>query len=579
MVVLGVHDSNLSSACLLVDGKVVAAVAEERLTRRKGTGRFPRLSILKVLELSGVTGSDVDVVAMGMMSSAFDTERAQVAEYRWEAKLAAVLSEMLPLGLLSGERLSNAYVRTMFPLRRWQLMRQQQSFLTDIGISTSKVRFYDHHACHAAVAYYNRPWDRAAVVFTCDGEGDGYSGSVWLGDDDRLQRVRTVTPPHSLGSMYSRITRCLGMTPWRDEHKVMGLAGYRDQFLTTPTVRRMSEWVALDGLGFRNRTGKVGEAFCRWARRELAGARFDEVALGIQRLLEDTLCGWVARNLRDLGEDHVAMSGGVFLNVKANKRLAELPQVKDLFVFPAAADDCAALGAAILGYRELCGRHGRQFSYEPPRTLYLGPPAVDSVREFERALEDVPYTVTSTDAVAGEVAALLAKGEVVARCSGRLELGPRALGNRSILAHPGRLELVGRLNRAVKRRDFWMPFAPTILAEEASSYLSNPKGLRAPHMILAFDTLPAARQEIPAALHQGDHTTRPQVLRETDNEPFCQVVREFQSRSGVGAVLNTSFNLHGEPMVCDWRDALDTFRRSELRHLVIENYLISKDQP
>jgi carbamoyltransferase len=252
--------------------------------------------------------------------------------------------------------------------------------------------------------------------------------------------------------------------------------------------------------------------------------------------------------------------------------------VKNAFVFPAAADDCASLGAAILGYQELCNRHGKRFCYHPLRTLFLGPPAVDSVREMERVLRDAPYAVRIPEHVPAEIAALLADGEVVARCGGRLELGPRALGNRSILAHPGRMELIGQLNRAVKRRDFWMPFAPTILADQAGRYLTNPKRLEAPHMILAFDTLPAARREIPAALHQGDHTTRPQVLREADNPPFYHVVREFQRRTGVGALLNTSFNLHGEPMVCDWRDALDTFRRSDLRHLLIENYLISKDQ-
>jgi carbamoyltransferase len=577
MIVLGVHDSNLSSACLLLDGKIVAAVAEERLNRRKGTGRFPRLSIRKVLELAGVPGTEVDVVALGMMSSAFDTERAQKSEYRWEAKLAGLLSEALPLDLLSGEWLSRAYVRAMSPVRRWRLISEQHAFFSEIGIAPSKFRFYDHHACHAAVAYYNRPWDRGAAVFTCDGEGDGYSATVWIGEAHQLRRVGTVTPAHSLGSMYSRITRSLGMTPWRDEHKVMGLAGYRDRHSATPTVRRMADWAECRDLGFRNRTGRVGEAFYRWALKQLAGARFDEVALGMQRLLEDTLCGWVARNLRQYAEDHVALGGGVFLNVKANKRLAELPQVKDLFVFPAAADDCASLGAAILGYRELCCERGREFRYDPLRTPYLGPVALDSVGDLERVLRASPYNVSVPGNVAGDIAALLAGGEIVARCSGRLELGPRALGNRSILAHPGRVELVGRLNRTVKRRDFWMPFAPTILADQEWRYLSNPKRLRAPHMILAFDTLPPARREIPAALHQGDHTTRPQVLREEDNTPFHQVLCEFHRATGVGAVLNTSLNLHGEPIVCDWRDALDTFERSELRHLVIENYLISKN--
>jgi carbamoyltransferase len=577
MVVLGVHDSNLSSACLLVDGRVVGAVAEERLTRRKGTGRFPELSIREVLRMGGVDGRDVDIVALGMRSSAFDTERAQISEYRWEAKLAGALSEVLPLSLLAGEWLSRAYVGLMSPVRRWRLIGEREGFFHDLGIPVSRLRFYDHHGCHAAATYYNRPWREDAVVFTCDGEGDGYSGSVWTGSGVGLHRVGIVTPAHSLGSMYSRVTRCMGMIPWRDEHKVMGLAGYRDRSAVTPAVRKIQEWVELRDLAFRNRTGRLGTAFLRWARRELAGVRFDEVAAGIQRLLEDTLSGWITRNLRHHQGQKVALGGGVFLNVKANKRIAELPQVTDVFVFPASADDSASVGAAILGYRDLCAERGVSFDYAPIRAPYLGPPAVGAPSELRQALQDLPDAVSTPDDVAQRVAALLARGEIVARCAGRMELGPRALGNRSILAHPGRLEGVTELNRAVKLRDFWMPFAPTILAEDAPRYIVNPKRLSAPYMVLAFDSTADAMEEIAATLHQGDRTTRPQILERDANPGYYSVVEAFREATGIGAVLNTSFNLHGEPIVCGWRDALDTFARSGLRHLVIENYLISKN--
>ena len=270
----------------------------------------------------------------------------------------------------------------------------------------------------------------------------------------------------------------------------------------------------------------------------------------------------------------VCAAGGVFLNVKANAALADSPWIDEVFFFPAPGDESVAIGAALLAHQKLVSSRPER---ETLGSTYWGP---DAERGLDRLLESVAggrYEITRHGAgIAAQVAGLLAEGEIVARVSGRLEFGPRALGNRSLLADPSRLEVVGELNRAVKNRDHWMPFAPAILEEHAGRYLHNPKGLDSPHMMLSFGTRPDARQEIAAALHPADFSARPQIVHAASNPGFHHLLREFQRLRGIGALLNTSFNLHGKPMVGSAADALEVLDRSRLRHLVIGDTLFTR---
>jgi carbamoyltransferase len=308
------------------------------------------------------------------------------------------------------------------------------------------------------------------------------------------------------------------------------------------------------------------------------GLRFDWIAGGAQQRLEEMLARWVALMRARHGGDRLALGGGVFMNVKANMLLAAGEGVADLFAFPSCGDESNAVGAAYLGYLRLCGERGVRATPRPFGPAYLGPGFDDADVEAvirARAL-DTRYRVSQPADVEQRIAELLVSDGVVARCAGRMEFGARALGNRSILANPSQPKVVPLINHMIKNRDFWMPFAPTVLAERAADYLVNPKGFASPYMMLAMPTRPAARDALTAALHPQDATARPQILDREWNPEYHAVIREFERRTGVGAVLNTSFNLHGEPIVGGAADAVDTFERSGLPHLAVGHWLLSK---
>ena len=300
---------------------------------------------------------------------------------------------------------------------------------------------------------------------------------------------------------------------------------------------------------------------------------------GAQEFLEEMLVAWVQSALR--GETRVALGGGVFMNVKANKRLSELPEVADLFAMPSCGDESNALGAAYERYHEV--RLASPADEKPPPidplgSLYLGPGSSDEeVENFcrQERLEQ-RYRIRLCEDIETVAAEMLERDGVVARVAGRMEFGARALGNRSILADPRDVRLTRQINRMIKRRDFWLPFAPTILRERADDYLENPKGLGSPHMMLTFDSRPLGQTALAAAIHPEDGTLRPQILDPGINPRLERLIHAFQSRTSVGAVLNTSFNLSGEPIVNSPQDALDAFARSHLPHLIVENLLISK---
>src|SRR2546425_10724554 len=308
------------------------------------------------------------------------------------------------------------------------------------------------------------------------------------------------------------------------------------------------------------------------------GLRFDWVAGGAQRILEESLLAWARRMRERYGGERLALGGGVFMNVKANMLLADEPWASDLFVFPSCGDESNAVGAAYLGYLERCARPELSAAPRPFGPAYLGPGIDDGEVETVVRRRDLAarHRVSEPPRIEEKIAELLVSDGVVARCAGRMEFGARALGNRSILANPSDRRVVPLINRMIKNRDFWMPFAPTILAERAGEYLVNPKGLASPYMMLAMPTRPEAREALVAAVHPQDGTARPQILERTWNPEYHAVIAEFERRTGIGAVLNTSFNLHGEPVVCSAGDAVDTFERSGLPHLAVGHWLISK---
>src|SRR5215467_1597523 len=392
------------------------------------------------------------------------------------------------------------------------------------------------------------------------------------------RREATPSAPGSLGAFYSFVTLALGMKFGEHEYKVMGMAPYASEKYASRAEEALREVFDLEvGTPARFRWRKPGERYGLLLRATL-GLRFDAVAGGAQRLLEDTLLRWTRLMHERYGGSRVALGGGVFMNVKANMLIGQEEWLQELFAFPSCGDESNAVGAAYLGYLEDCVRRGAVGATETFGPTYLGNEVTDEDVEAvirARGLEG-RYKVAFHDRIEEKIAELLVGDGVVARCAGRMEFGARALGNRSILANPSDQRVVPLINRMNKNRDFWMPFAPTILAERASDYLDNTKRLPSPYMMLAMPTRAEAREALVAAIHPQDATARPQILERTWNPEYHAVISEFERRTGVGAVLNTSFNLHGEPVVCSAADAVDTFERSGLPHVAVGHWLISK---
>jgi carbamoyltransferase len=416
------------------------------------------------------------------------------------------------------------------------------------------------------------------LVLTCDGAGDRVCATVNIGHNGNLARIAAVEESHSIGALYGKITFLSGMVPMEHEYKLMGLAPYAERAKESYAIsREIEKLFAFDRkapLTWTRTKGCPPLAFgAEYLSTLLKRQRFDHIAAGVQLFVERFLVEWVKRCIAETGIHRIALSGGVFMNVKANQKILELPEVEELFVFPSCGDETNAIGSAWMQY-------SKAFS-KPPAALahfYLGNEYTDD--EIETALKT--YQFASSKLVREErdiertAAELLAKGEVVARFNGRMEFGARALGNRSILANPAASGVVKLINEMIKCRDFWMPFAPSVLAERSEKYFKKPKPAPAPYMILTFDSREEKRNAMAATIHPYDGTGRPQEVYESWNPDYHRLISHFEELTGEALILNTSFNLHGEPVVCSPQDALRVFDISGLQNLAIGNFLVSK---
>ena len=562
MRILGINTGHDAAACLLTDGEIVAITAEERFSRVKHDSGFPAAAVTHCLEAGGLDARDLDVVAIAGAHLPVGMERH--------------------LGLSPQQRADVAAARPVVR-RAAGLLRRDE--LGDLPLSVKRLSLapecrlehVDHHRCHAAAGYFTRGSDAPCLVLTMDGIGDDVSTAVWQGAGGTLAPLVRWGREGSLGWFYGIVTEALGLRHGDAEGTTMALAAYGD-----PT--RLLDRLAPFHPAYEEGTLAVPHEFGRpteWSRHGALEWHFPD-ADGIRRLVEEHSAADVAAAAQEILERQVlglvrhwtdaravrrlACAGGVFLNVKLNQRIWYEAGLDEQWIVPDAGDTGLALGAALHAW------HSRE--NRPPRPLEhlsFGPAfGDDAVREV---LESRRLAYRPTADPAGEAARLLAEGKILGWFQGRMEAGPRALGNRSILMSPLAASNKDVLNARVKFREGFRPFCPSIPAEHAAAYL---EGGRPEHfMITSFRAAPAKRDRIPAAVHV-DGTLRPQTVRRDVHPLFHALLESFGRRTGVPAVVNTSFNIKGEPIVCHPRDALRCFFDTGLDALVIGGFVVEK---
>lgn len=600
MYTLGINESHGASACLFEEGRLIAAVMEERFSRLKNDETYPRQSIDFCLRQAGIEGGDIDAVAMAshVLNPLYSMYKRN-SGFSIDDWLKEQNDYWKPI-LLEGRRPS---YREMFAYRhdpqRYPYHYDFSSFTSEadwgdaekflqlrkatvcahLGIGAERIQVVPHYRAHSYYGLYASQLPREpTLVFHAESGGDGQTASIMRFDPDMGLSPVMLTDQCYLGRIYKFLTLVLGMIPANHEYKIMGLAPYAYESYIRRSYRVFENLIRVEGLDFV-KSPELTDCYHYFIDR-LRGHRFDGIAGALQRFTEGLLTTWVANAVRQTGISQVVFSGGVSMNVKANKAIGELNGVDSFFVPPSGGDESLSIGAAykLLEDRWRVGRM-RMEDIGPLTHAYLGP-AYDR-RRILAAVEASNAgggCVIRTGASANDVAGLLADGKVVARLCGRMEFGARALGNRSILADPRDRRVVKKVNEKIKSRDFWMPFCPSILEERASDYLVNPKGFKAPFMTLAFDTRSAGRNELIAALHPADFTARPNLVSAEVNPEYHAVIKAFEKLTGTGAVLNTSLNRHGHPIDCTPEDGLSTFANSGLDAIVMEDVLITRGE-
>jgi carbamoyltransferase len=584
MKFLAIQTGHNATVGLMENGEITALLSQEKLDNIKNSAAFPREAVEAALAERGLGPQDIDevVIASRMIfpQHCLDPCGQGVASDHLNPPSAVQLAKRVEKGL-AGLLLPGVfrYARA----RRHAKLRAEgvallQNRLQEIGLAGKPLHFVDHHLCHARSAYHalEREHGRESLVFTLDGMGDGLCASVTrVGANGEWQRIAETPLNASLGSIYSETTRFLGMKVLEHEYKVMGLAAYCKGYQLETYKRVFEPVIDVDPdnpLAFR--ASLDTSEFYDYLVKHAVGERFDNIAGAVQHLLEERVTRWIANAIQATGIRRIFTGGGVFMNVKLNKRIQEMREVEQAWFLPSCGDESNPLGAAYARAVEL----GQ--SVKPLADLYLGigyqRATLATFIEQNRLAER--YAVSEPADAEDAIAELLAQGQVVARFFGRCEWGARSLGNRAILAHPSHLESFFTVNDLIKARDFWMPFAPTVLDTWASRYLEgyDPVRVRAPHMITAFRATPLGVQHLRAAMHQGDFTIRPQVLEQEANPEYYRMLQAFERRTGVGGVMNTSFNLHGYPLVATPEQALMTFERSGLQNLALGPFLIRK---
>jgi carbamoyltransferase len=558
MIVLGLNYSQMhdSSACLVRDGELLFAVAEERISRLKHDARFPALAIQACLDFAKIRADQVEEVCVGWQTPGHT--------YRHDLKL--FLTGQWPLNYI------NLLNSTRHFASMWHQNGGDNPYVRQFGRNKTKFCFVDHHLAHALSTYSYSGYDDAAIV-VMDGRGAWEATSIWQGSKGRVSHVLTINWPDSLGLFYAAFTGFLGFVPNSDEWKVMGLAPYGK-----PGVD-LSEFLDLKVSPYKVNAGLLhgsgSNPYARWPKalgtprepESEIGELHKDIAHAVQDICESAMMNVVKLALEKTKSRNLCLAGGVALNSKANGKIVASGIIDNIFVQPAASDDGVALGAALAPFLD----GGKSLPLKPMRHAYLGPSFDDP--SIETALNTYKIRASKLSDPAATAAEFLSQGKILGWYQGRMEFGPRALGARSIIADPRDPEMNAKVNNAVKFREWWRPFAPSFKKEAAPEYLES--AYDSPFMILTAQVRPEKREIIPSVTHV-DGSARPQTVEQQINPLYYRLIDEFGKRTGVPVIMNTSFNLRGEAIVHTPTDAIRTFFSSGMDALVLGSYLVEK---
>ncbi len=604
-VILGIsayyHDA---AAAILVDGQIIAAAQEERFTRKKHTPDFPVHAVKYCLEESGYTIDELDAVVF------YDKPLLKFE------RLLETYYAFAPRGLISFLKSMPVWLKEKMFLKK--LLHEGLAEVQKYDKRKLKVLFSEHHLSHAASAFYSSPFQEAAIL-TIDGVGEWATASICLGKDNRITMLKEMKFPHSVGLLYSAFTYYLGFRVNSGEYKLMGLAPYgnpeseqtheyhrlikehlvsikddgsiwvnQDYFNYATGLRmiRGDKWEKLFGLPVLVADGKIDQRHCN-------------MALAIQQITEEIVLKMAREAKRITGSDNLCMAGGVALNCVANGKLVKEKIFKDLFIQPASGDAGGALGAAEMAHYMYFDQE-RKASNKPvaEHGFYLGPDF--SEKEAILALKKhkaVYHKFENFDELCHKVADLLDKGNVIGWFQGRMEFGPRSLGNRSILGDARNIEMQRKLNLKIKYREGFRPFAPSVLYESTKDFFDL--DTVSPYMLLIADVNKERRKKLPDNYHNMDlwdrlyyersdvqsithldYSARIQTVHKEVNPRYWQLINTFKEKTGYGLVVNTSFNVRGEPVVCSPEDAYKCFMRTEMDYLIIDDLFLKKtEQP
>jgi len=594
MKILALTLEKCSGCAIFVDDKIIFASSEERYSRIKSDSSFPLNSIKEGLEYSGLRGKDFDkIIICGNKLSLIPSLINEYSTFSLDDQIKSMEEYWYP-NLVLGEKRSFLEIfkdkinLNQFPYntelgQKFEISKLQNPYTEENGEKVSKffkqiisslleteqekIIHMEHDWCHAAYGFYGSPIrEDNTLIVTADAWGDDLSGTLSLYSKEKNQIDRVKEYNHKdfqLARIYRYTTLVLRMLANEHEYKVMGLASYYNGPMMKKVEKVFENMLQINGLEFS--FNKDIPDIYDHLKNNLKNFRFDHIAAGLQSFTEKMLVEWISNACEAYNAKSLVFSGGVSMNVKANLNISKIPNIEKFFVCGAGTDETLQIGACY-HWAEMNG-----ISVKPLDSLYLG---TNAAYDEKSVLSLTQYDVKKYNSEE-EILEKILENKIVAICRGNMEMGQRSLGNRSIVADPRISSNVEKINNSIKMRDFWMPFAPIILSEYQDLLIKNPKNLESPFMTIAFETKDG-KNKIPAAVHQADGTARAQLLKKEENPVLWNLIFKFYEKTGIPALLNTSFNLHGEPIVRSVKDGLRVFEKSGLEVLWLDNHIIEK---